>query len=77
MMTTVELSGDLLERSKAVARRQNTTHKALIEEGPRLALAAKACGGVIHDARITAICLSLGAPSWRRRTHLALGAGST
>ena len=77
MMTTVELPDDLLERSKALARRDNTTLKPLIEEGLRLALAAKACGGVIHDASIAAICFLNGAPSWRRRTHLALGAGST
>jgi hypothetical protein len=36
--TTIELPDDLLERSKAVARRENSTLKALIEEGLRLAL---------------------------------------
>jgi hypothetical protein len=38
MKTTVELPDDLLERGKAVARRENSTLKALIEEGLRLAL---------------------------------------
>lgn len=38
MKTTIELPSDLLERSKAVARRENSTLKALIEEGLRLAL---------------------------------------
>lgn len=38
MKTTVELPDDLLERSKAIARRENSTLKALIEEGLRLAL---------------------------------------
>ena len=33
MKTTIELPDDLLERSKAVARRENSTLKALIEEG--------------------------------------------
>jgi hypothetical protein len=41
MKTTVELPDDLLERSKAVARRENSTLKALIEEGLRLALRAR------------------------------------
>jgi len=38
MKTTIELPDDLLERSKAVARRENSSLKALIEEGLRLAL---------------------------------------
>jgi hypothetical protein len=38
MKTTIELPDDLLERSKAVARRENSTLKALIEEGLHLAL---------------------------------------
>jgi hypothetical protein len=42
MKTTIELPDDLLERSKAVARRENSTLKALIEEGLRLALRARA-----------------------------------
>jgi len=33
MKTTIELPGDVLKRSKAVARRENSTLKALIEEG--------------------------------------------
>ncbi len=41
MKTTIELPDDLLERSKEVARRQNSTLKALIEEGLRLALRAR------------------------------------
>ena len=35
MKTTIELPDDLLERSKALARRENSTLKALIEEGLR------------------------------------------
>ncbi len=38
MKTTIELPDDLLERGKAVARRENSTLRALIEEGLRLAL---------------------------------------
>jgi predicted transcriptional regulator len=41
MKTTIELPDDLLERSKAVARRENSTLKALVEEGLRLALRAR------------------------------------
>jgi hypothetical protein len=41
MKTTIELPDELLERSKAVARRENSTLKALIEEGLRLALRAR------------------------------------
>jgi hypothetical protein len=35
---TIDLPDDLLERSKAVARRENFTLEALIEEGLRMAL---------------------------------------
>lgn len=42
MKTTIELPDDLLERSKAVARRENSTLKALIEEGLHLALRERA-----------------------------------
>lgn len=38
MKTTIDLPDDLLERCKAVARRENSTLKALLEEGLRLAL---------------------------------------
>ena len=41
MKTTIELPDDLLERGKAVARRENSTLKALIEEGLRLAIRAR------------------------------------
>lgn len=41
MKTTIELPDDLLARGKAVARRENSTLKALIEEGLRLALQAR------------------------------------
>jgi hypothetical protein len=41
MKTTVELPDDLLERGKAVARRENSTLKALIEEGLRMAIRAR------------------------------------
>ena len=41
MKTTVELPDDLLERCKAVARRENSTLQALIEEGLRLALSER------------------------------------
>lgn len=40
--TTIELPDDLLERGKAVARRENSTLKPLIEEGLRLALRERA-----------------------------------
>ncbi len=41
MKATIELPDELLERSKAVARRENSTLEALIEEGLRLALRAR------------------------------------
>lgn len=41
MKTTIELPDDLLVRGKAVARRENSSLKALIEEGLRLALRAR------------------------------------
>ncbi|MEZ5727075.1 MAG: ribbon-helix-helix protein, CopG family [Burkholderiaceae bacterium] len=41
MKTTIELPDDLLERVKAVARRENSTLKALMEEGLRMALRAR------------------------------------
>jgi hypothetical protein len=41
MKITIELPDDLLERSKAVARRENSTLEALVEEGLRLALRAR------------------------------------
>lgn len=41
MKTTIELPDEVLERAKAVARRENSTLKALIEEGLRLALRAR------------------------------------
>ena len=41
MKTTIELPEDLLKRGKAVARHENSTLKALIEEGLRLALRAR------------------------------------
>ncbi len=41
MKTTIELPDDILDRAKAVARRENSTLRALIEEGLRLALRAR------------------------------------
>jgi len=41
MKTTVELSDDLLQRTRAVARREGATLKALMEEGLRLVLRAR------------------------------------
>ncbi len=41
MKTTIDLPDDLLERSKAVARRENSTLRALVEEGLLLALRAR------------------------------------
>lgn len=41
MKTTIELPDDLLDRTRAVARREGATLKALIEEGLRLALRAR------------------------------------
>ena len=45
MMTTVELPDHFLERNKALARRENTTLKSLIEEGLRLALRPRLAAG--------------------------------
>lgn len=42
MRTTIELPDDLLERCTAVARRENSTLGALVEEGLRLALRSPA-----------------------------------
>ena len=41
MKTTIELPDDLLERGKAVARRENSTLNAIIEEGLRMAIRAR------------------------------------
>ena len=41
MKTTVELSDDLLARSRRLAQREGTTLRALIEDGLRLALKAR------------------------------------
>jgi hypothetical protein len=41
MKTTIELPDELVQRSKAVARRENSTLRALIEEGLQLALRAR------------------------------------
>ena len=40
MKTTIEVSDDLLERSRKLARQQGMTLRALVEEGLRLALQA-------------------------------------
>lgn len=45
MKTTIELPDDLLERGKALARRENSTLKALIEEGLRRVLRERARAG--------------------------------
>lgn len=42
MKTTLEIQDDLLERIRGVARREGTTLRALVEEGLRLALRARA-----------------------------------
>ncbi len=41
MKTTIEVSDDLLARSRAVARQEGTSLRALMEEGLRLALKAR------------------------------------
>ncbi|MFM9884392.1 MAG: hypothetical protein ACKVQT_15305 [Burkholderiales bacterium] len=41
MMTTIDLSDDLLQRAKRLARREGLTLRALIEEGLRLALKSR------------------------------------
>lgn len=42
MKTTLELSDELMERARTVARREGTTLRALVEEGLRLALRSRA-----------------------------------
>ncbi len=44
MKTTVDLSGPLLEEAKAVAAREKTTLRALVEEGLRAILERKRSG---------------------------------
>lgn len=41
MKTTIEISDDLLERSRKVARREGATLRQFVEEGLRLALRAR------------------------------------
>ena len=41
MKTTIELSDQLLERGRALARREKTTLEALVEAGLRLALSER------------------------------------
>lgn len=41
MKTTVEISDDLLARSRRLARREGTTLRTLIEDGLRLALKSR------------------------------------
>jgi len=41
MKTTVEISDELLERARTVARRESTTLRALLEDGLRRALSAR------------------------------------
>jgi hypothetical protein len=40
MKTTIEISDDLLERSRKLARQEGLTLRALVEEGLRMAVAA-------------------------------------
>ncbi len=42
MKTTIDLSDDLLSRAKALARRERTTLRALVEEGLRSAIDRRA-----------------------------------
>lgn len=48
MKTTVELSDPLLSEAKAVAARERTTLRLLIEEGLRVVLARKRKGHAFH-----------------------------
>jgi len=41
MKTTIEIAGPLFEEAKAVADREHTTLRALVEEGLRAVLASK------------------------------------
>lgn len=41
MKTTIEIQDELFERGKALARRENSTLRALVEEGLRLAIQAR------------------------------------
>ena len=42
MKTTIDISDNLMQRSKALARRENSTLKALVEEGLGLVLHRRA-----------------------------------
>ena len=54
MKTTVEIAEDLLQRAKAVAHKERTTLRALLEEGLRWALARrrKRSGFRLEDASV-------------------------
>lgn len=45
MKTTIELSDDLAARAKALAQREGTTLRAIIEHGLRMKLSASASSG--------------------------------
>jgi hypothetical protein len=53
MKTTIEISDAVLERAKAVASREGTTLRALVEEGLRQVLKARRAGAFkLRDASV-------------------------
>jgi hypothetical protein len=76
MKTTIELADPLLDEARALARRDGTTLRALVEQGLRLVIAQRRRGGTrfrLRDASFAGDGLrpELEGASWERLRELA------
>lgn len=80
MKTTVEITDELLERAKEVARRERTTLRSLVEEGLRLTLDRKNDHGAfrLRDASVGGRGLTpeFQGAAWERIRDTAYGGSS-